>query len=986
MDLRETVGALLSTFVEELSHHPIVSPYLKVSEDSPVQPYLHQYEVVARLSLRRPVRALIGDEIGLGKTVTAIALAKHLERIGRVKRTLIIVPRVLVSQWRKELLRMGIPSSRVKHIENYTLDFLKSINFPEGYYIASMDFLKREERIGEIVSVPWDLVIIDEVHKFGYKTKRFWQIGKMLVEGRPERNVLFLSATPHRGDPKDYILRLRLLDPYLTEGWRSLNIRQFYEATHGSLLFRRTKEDINRIYEERQIFLPAKFYAAVIKARDDEAEFVRNLVTFLRSKLVEFAYERHLISEKVIPLLVILIFKRATSSPYAAWTTLERILIKRVETEALPSKELIDTVRSFLDVGIEDYEYDRDPEEVFNEFLDRTASLLRPEDIEQIRMLRDAAKSVMEKGDSKLNALTSLLEDVMAEEGKKVIVFTEYKDTADYLINYLTQKRHPEWVGAIRRLTSEETLDEDKFRRIKEDFERNPAVRILVATDVVAEGVNLQVANILINYEIPWSLIKLEQRVGRVWRLGQTRDVEAYTLFMSNVADMAALRSMYGKLINLKRALGRTRPIIGQEVVYYAEAEDLAKIPLQVAMVERAKRKKFLKVTEGRLIQTYIKGDEAGLENLVTSIIAARNELEREIESKGVLYRPRAKKDVEQAIKPLGFKSLLELLSSLQEVLKAACRIFGYRVFEDGGSLRIARGAEMPITIKTIDQMFGILASKRHESPYNGLVAYGEKEGTVAIFPVSLTSRKDGLTIHKELIGASLEDGRILRGPQLLNTISQALSSCIGVTEFDHQNFDIPLILKVEVIEEFNRCTAEILSPIGIYANKLEGLGLRDADKTFLKASEVEVKIQRPICLIKFVRPPLSPYVGPSEELKKEIEEKAVKYVMEVEKLEGRTPVRVSEGEHYDIKSVEPATGIVRLIEVKGHGASEVFGELTEDEAKLAYEEGEAYWLYIVYDIESGKPKLLRFKDPFKTMNWEVFEKVEKRYRLWPKG
>jgi superfamily II DNA or RNA helicase len=984
MDLKRAVSSLLTTFVEELSHHPIVSPYLKVSEDFPVQPYLHQYEVVARLSLRSPVRVLIGDEIGLGKTVTAIALAKHLERIGRVKRTLIVVPRVLVSQWKKELLRMGIPASKVKHIENYTLDFLKSINFPEGYYIASMDFLKREVRIGEVVNVPWDLVIIDEVHKFGYKTKRFWRIGKMLVEGRPERNVLFLSATPHRGDPKDYILRLRLLDPYLTEGWKSLDTRQFYEVTHGSLLFRRTKEDINKIYEERQVFPPAKFYATVVKARDDEAEFVRNLVTFLRSKLVEFAYERRLISEKVIPLLVILIFKRATSSPYAAWTTLERLLIKRAEPEF--PKELIDSVKGFLGVGFEDYEYGKDPEEVFNEFLDRASSLLEPRDVEQIRMLRDAAKSVMERGDSKLNALTSLLEDVMAEGGTKVVVFTEYKDTADYLINYLREKRHPEWGRAIRRLTSEETSDESRFRKIKEEFEMDPTVRILIATDVVAEGVNLQVANILINYEIPWSLIKLEQRVGRVWRLGQTRDVEAYTFFMSNVADMAALRSMYGKLINLKRALGHTRPIIGQDVVYYAEAEDLAKIPPQVAIVEKAKRKKFLKVTEGRLIQTYIRGDEAGLENLVASIIAARNELEREVGSKGILYRPKSKREVEQAIKPLGFKSPSEFLSSLQEVVKAACRIFEYRVLEGDGSLRIVRGAEMPITVKTIDQMFGILASKSYESPYRGVVAYGEKEGTVVIFPVDLTSRRDGLTIYRELVGASLEDGRVLRGTDMLNVISQALSSCIGVTEFNPQSFDIPLMLKVEVIEEFNRCVAETLSPVSIYANKLEGLGLRDADKTLLKASEVEVKIQKPICLIRFVKPPLSPHVSLPEDLKKEVEEKAVQYVMEVERLEGRIPMRVPEQEHYDVKSVEPATGIVRLIEVKGHSGSEVYGELTGPEADFAREKGEDYWLYIVYDIGGGRPKLLRFRDPFKTMNWKIFEKVEKRYMLWPKG
>lgn len=982
MDLKGVISGLLSTIMNELSYHPTVSPYLKISKDLPIQPYLHQHEVVARLSLRSPIRVLIGDEIGLGKTVTALAVAKYLERVGRVKRVLIVVPRVLVPQWRKELSRMGIPASKVRQIEKYTLDFLKSIDFPEGYYIASMDFLKREERIGEVVNVQWDLIIIDEAHKFGYKTKRFWQIGKMLVEVKPERDVLFLSATPHRGDPKDYILRLRLLDPYLTE-WRSLDTRQFYEATHGSILYRRTKEDVNRVYEGRQVFPPVKFYATVIQARGDEAEFVSKLVAFLRTKLVEFAYERRLISEKVIPLLVILIFKRASSSPYAAWTTLERLLIRRAEPEF--PKELIDSVRSFLGVGVEDYEYERDPEEVFSEFLDRAASLLTPEDVEQIKMLRDAAKSIMDKGDTKLNALISLLEDVMAEEKTKLIIFTEYKDTADYLIKYLTEKRHPDWKNAIRRLTSEETLDENLYRRIKDAFEKDPDVRILIATDVVAEGVNLQVANILINYEIPWSLIKLEQRIGRVWRLGQTKEVEVYTLFMSNEADTAALRSMYGKLLNLKRALGRTRPVIGQEVVYYADAEEIAKIPPHIAVVEKARRKKFLKVTEGKSILTYIREGEAGLENLIASIIAARNELVREVESKGILYKPKTKEDVEKSINPLGFKNPTEILNNLKEVVKGGSKIFGYRVLEEGGNvLKVIRGKEMPIAVETIDDVFGILSHQGFGSTHHAIVAYGEKNGTVALFPVELINRRDGKTVYRELVGTHIENKQVLRGPTLLNTISQALSSCIGVTEFEPQNFDVPFILMAKVVDEFKRVAAEILSPLSIYTGKLEGLGLRDADKTFLKTSDVEVRIQKPICLIKIAKPPPTPIVNPPEDVKREIEERAVQFVIEVERMEGRNPKRVPETEHYDIESVE-AIGAVRLIEVKGHSGSEIFGELTEYEAKLAREKGEIYWLYIVYDIGSGNPKLLRFRDPFRTMNWEIFERVERRYILRPR-
>jgi SNF2 family DNA or RNA helicase len=500
MELKEAVITLLTNVLNQYIYHPLFSPYLRTSNENPPRHYLHQCETLARLALRKPIRVLIGDEIGLGKTITAIAIAKYLENTGRARKTLIVVPRVLVLQWRKELVRMGIPASKIRHLERDNIEFYKMMGYPEGYYIVSMDPLKREEKISRIVDVEWDLIIVDEVHKFGYKTQRFWKIGKMLIEGRPARNVIFLSATPHRGDPRDYILRLKLLDPFLVEDWKNLDRRLFYEVTHGAILFRRTKEDANNIYEDERIFTDAKFYAGLVVGREDEKEFVKELVAFLRTKLVEFAYERGIISEKIIPLLVILIFKRATSSPYSAWTMLQRLLIRRVEPD-FPN-ELIANVESFLGVGYEDVEIERDPEEVFNEFLDRASSLLSQTDIEKIRELRDAARSIMEKGDTKLTATISLLEDIMTRSDSKVIIFTEYKDTLDYIIDNLKRK-HPEWEDSLLSLSSVETRDEKLFNKVRQAFEKDPKARILVATDVIAEGVNLQVANIVINYEIP---------------------------------------------------------------------------------------------------------------------------------------------------------------------------------------------------------------------------------------------------------------------------------------------------------------------------------------------------------------------------------------------------------------------------------------------------------------------------------------------------
>ena len=981
MELREAVQSFLTTVLEEFSYHPYIAPYLNVSRDDPPRHYIHQWEILARLSLRRPIRVLIGDEIGLGKTVTALTVSKYLEKIGRASRILVIVPRVLVGQWRKELLRIGVPEPKIKHLEREEFSFYRKQGYPKGYYIASMDLLKRQEHIIQVEDVPWDLVIIDEAHKLGYKTGRFWRLGKRLVEAVPNRDILFLSATPHRGDPKDYLSRLQVLDPYLTRGWQALDRRPFYEMTHGSLLFRRTKEDVNKVYEEKEVFKPARFYAGVVKAREDEVEFIKKLVSFLRTKLIDFS-DMGLISSRIIPLLTILIFKRATSSPYAAMTTLERLIYRRAAPEL--DAKLIDEVGSFLETGYEDYEYpDKDPEEVFNEFIDATSHLLSERDIQEISVLRDMAKSIIEKGDSKLNSLLSLLEDMMEESDSKIIVFTEYKDTLNYIVENL-KKRHLEWSKNFLRLCSEETRDPRIFAEIRNSFERDPRSRMLIATDVIAEGVNLQVAHILVNYEVPWSLIKLEQRIGRVWRLGQKKEVEAYTLFMNNVADSAALNSMYEKLLNLKRAALSPRPVTGQEVLLYAEAEDLGKIPPSVALVERKGKKSFRKVTEGTSILTYLRDSEEGLSRLIASIIAARQELEREQANKGILNKPKTKEEVEDTIKLLGFKDPSTLIESMKKLVTSSSNILGFEVSDEGEALKVLKGSQMPTILSTLDDFSALMIQPFKEKAPICLVAYGE--GVVLLVPVEIRERRTGCTLYRELVGVEPIQCEILRGAKLLDSISQAISNCLGCVEAPLQYKEVPFSLLPEITDVMRKTDSRLLEPISFYQSGLSNLRLREAYSNWIGTADLEVTPLDPIGFIRYVKQPKGEAEAPSEELKKEVEEKAIELVIGLEQRQGRIVEKVSIDEHYDLKSTHPSTGDVRIIEVKGHSGPEVFGDLSEKEFELAEKESPRYWLYIVYNLGSKNPDYISFQDPLKTMNWEIFEVVEKRrkYRLRP--
>ncbi|MCW4008813.1 MAG: helicase-related protein, partial [Candidatus Bathyarchaeota archaeon] len=748
MDLKSSIETFLSMLLDEYARNPLIAPYARTS-DKPPSHFVHQHEVAARLASRNPVRALIGDEIGLGKTVTAIAVAKFLEANNRASRILIIVPRVLLHQWRRELARMGIAENRIKILERHSLPLLQRQNYPSAYYLASMDLLKRPERLVQVENAPWDLIIVDEAHKLGLNTLRFTNLGEKLITSHPERHVLLLSATPHRGDPRDYLERLRLVDPHLEDA-RKLNTRLFYELTHDAVLFRRTKEDVNTLYEGRQVFPPADFYACLIKATQAEAELVWETVKFLRGKLLELAVEKYAMQKTIIPLLTVLVFKRAASSPYAAYTTMQRMLAKRAGAAPDRIKQLVEDVKGFIGVDYDDYSVDADPDEAFNAFLEEASIILTEQDTQTISKLRDKAKSIMEAGDSKLSALTSLLENVLNEHAAKAIVFTEYKDTLDYIYTHLVDKTHPEWKRRVLRLSSAETGDPEKFKRIRERFENDPEARLLLATDVVAEGVNLQVAHVIVNYEIPWSLVKLEQRIGRVWRLGQQKRVEAYTLFMDNVADKAALEYMYQKLISLRDAALKPRPVTGQQILLYAGAEEITHAPAPVAVAEEKGKLKFKKVTEAKAILEYIKNDAAGLERLAASIIAAKQAVEREATSKGILHAPKNRENVEQALKACGFQTPSEITAAFTRLLKSAQELLGYQVQEENGTVKVADATGMPYKLNTINGYYGYLHRSTDRTSLT-FAAYSVRSDTLAITTAKIEDARS--ILYTEPIG-----------------------------------------------------------------------------------------------------------------------------------------------------------------------------------------------------------------------------------------
>lgn len=996
---------LLAGVLEGYRFHPffrILGINLERRVDPPVLPFSHQSELLFRLSFRRPVRLLVGDEIGLGKTIEAILAADLIGRRDGAERILLLAPRILVEQWRSELKRFGV---RARVLTRRSLASLRVHGFRPGWYIASIDLVKREEHKSTITSVDWDLVIVDEAHRVGMSgsSGRSGTLRYRLVEelaSNPARNVILLSATPHRGDVKDYISRLRLVDPYLVDDYRRLDTETFYRLTLNSIVIRRTKMDVNEVYEERDVFKQARFVARVIGATREEVEFNERLYSFLRNSLLKY-YEYTGDEPKPLPLLLTLVAKRASSSPYAAVRTLESMLYKRslvVSGRASTLKEaerLMDeassVVESFLGAGFDDYSWSddtaspKDPDEQLNELARKLGVLLDDEEISALRELISIARRISESGDSRLRGVISLISEHLAR-GDKIVVFTEYKDTAKYLYNKLIAGI-PGLARATALVTSEGVELPGWRRRERPSIEdlkswlRRGRIKLIVSTDVASEGLNLQVANIVVNYEPSWSPVKVEQRLGRVWRLGQEKEVVSYTLFLAIPTDRDVLDILYKKLLAWSRTISENRVSVGEEIVIdMLSGDETTTVPIEASKGKPA-------YSEYKAILAYISRGRSGLEEYVKSIIDALNSLRSHMEKAGLTRRAMAESTRRMLDSTLGGFRGERAEKTLRDLFLLAARHAGLEA-------RIDRGRIYAETFR-LENLYDY---------YSGLVSVLEETGSTGL-PLQVVSTApsrfrevhlyrvtvflEGAPIYSETVGLGVSDGgtSILKGVELLSSISEALSPDRVVSVVDE--YYIP----ENTVRGFKQQAA----------NKVARKVIRDATRdyvSYLRHTEnrrysMPHKHWYPRGLEKYSSE--ASYIGSIVYMHapdsrsgadlppiavKRVEEAAMRVAMEYERRAGRIPEDISMKEHYDIYSRDPRTGETRYIEVKGRSGLDLEVELTEAEFEFAKKRGKDYWLYIVYGIDTGSPRLLAVRDPVRNMRW--YEIGVKRYRLSP--
>ena len=974
------VAGLLYDIISK--HNPVLRFYQhSASRPAPVEPFLHQVEILARCMLRSRVRILVGDEIGLGKTITAIAVGRYLEDVGLAKRILVLVPRILVQKWEAEIEYWVDQGVHV--VEGWNVDEYKDKGFPEGWYIVSMDLFARNEEVRRaLLEVNWDLVIVDEAHRLSPSARQRWKhIGEELIAKHPERHVILLTATPHKGFPHDYIAKLRIIDPLLTSNTKDLDKAEFYRQVWNVLVFRRMKGDVNNVYERKEIFKPARLIAVLIRPSDFEAEFYRKVELVLLNILKKSEREKR--AWGLAKLLAVLLAKRAFSSPVAAYGTLSYIVAKRAELlrrgatigEAEErAKELSKRVVRHLagDYGEEGEESGlEDVASVINEFLSYASMLLDESAVMELKELEELSRRIQEGRDSKLSKLVELVR-YHHSEGSKVVVFTEYADTAYYIAAKLKEVLG----GKVAVLTGREAQDRSRMKDIEDGFLREDRYKVLVSTDVLSEGLDLQVANVLVNYDLPWTPLKLEQRMGRVWRLGQERECYIY-LFVVGSSDRATGASrvvsvLYAKLLNMARALGRVNPILGEDVEVYDKNLSEEERERAIIITGRGFRRGRRAFSESEIILGSLNDREFA--RFAERYIKAVRSIAERIRASDA--DPQPSNDIVTSLAlTVGFSSreeLRELLLSLARSLAEARGVL--RAL--GGGKEMVEGAfyQKPLQDMSVGELIDVVSKLRGQltTPIK-IVMGGDVEQKVYMFKVKVFL--DGIERFVDVLGVSENTLKVMSVVEILKLLLPAFKRFHFVSRADDSELNNVKAWATSVLREhlWGTVIFKDLEGVKRYVETLAKRGLRGGGRIEQPQIEVEplgvIEVYKPGDVIRRVPDQyLERLVGVYDREKAEVERQAIE-ILKSKLSDEFNILDVHElGWYYDLMMVgrKSKLGEQRLVEVKSWKHMDPLVILTDNEkwfGENCEKMGFNYWLYTV-DMRRGQPVIKGYRNP----------------------
>jgi superfamily II DNA or RNA helicase len=547
----------------------LFDPMLAV-HTSLVRPLPHQITAVySDMLTRQPLRFLLADDPGAGKTIMAGLLIKELMARGDLKRCMIVSPGVLVEQWQDELAEKFKLDFRILTNEDVYASRTGNPFEDNHLLIVRLDKLSRNEELQDkLVGTDWDLIVVDEAHKlsasyFGGEVKKTlrYKLGEKL--SAVARQFLLLTATPHNGKEADFQLFLGLLDGDRFEG----KFREGVHVTNTQDLMRRMVKEELVTFEGTPLFPERRAYPLTYTLSDDEDTLYKRVTAYVRE---EFNRADNLDGQRkgTVGFALTSLQRRLASSPEAIYQSLRRRrerLVRRLNEEVLnPARfEHADT-KVLAPDDLDDYDEatETEQEEVEATILDEatareTAEELRAE-IQTLTELEVMADKVRRGNlDAKWRELSSLLQgqaEMFDAHGhrRKLVIFSEHRDTQRYLAEKIRGLLgRPEQV-----VTIDGSMAREERKLSQERFTQDKDVLVLIATDAAGEGINLQRAHLMVNYDLPWNPNRLEQRFGRIHRIGQTEVCHLWNLIAKNTREGEVFEKLFTKLEEQRKALG----------------------------------------------------------------------------------------------------------------------------------------------------------------------------------------------------------------------------------------------------------------------------------------------------------------------------------------------------------------------------------------------------------------------------------------------
>lgn len=521
------------------------------SLSSGIIPLPHQLHVLNRAMETNNIRYILADEVGLGKTIEAGMIIKELKTRGLIQRILVVCPTGLVTQWASEMQEKFHERFQVILPSDY--DTIKRLTDSEDVYgqydqvISPMDSIKplekragwtdekvekyNEERIYSIINSGWDLIIIDEAHRVAGSTGEVarYKLGYLLSQASPY--LLLLSATPHNGKTEPFLRLVRLLDAEAFPNAKSIVKEQV-----APYLIRTEKREA--IDNNGNLLFKNRITHLVTLQWDERHSLQRELYQMV-SSYVSKTYNKALRNKKknmCLIFLLIIMQRMVTSSTAAVKQSLERRLqVLKTQSTRLGSL----TEEDLEDLNIEDG---------VEEALEAMSLDMEEEIAELERIIAVAKQAEFQHPDVKVEKLTDTLDLLLSEDrNQKVIIFTEFVATQLYLRDLLVNRGY-----SVTILNGSMSVEErDAALR-----EFRTKTSVFISTDAGGEGLNLQFANIIINYDLPWNPMKIEQRCGRADRIGQTRDVHIYNFIVTDTVENRVREVLEEKLSVILEEMG----------------------------------------------------------------------------------------------------------------------------------------------------------------------------------------------------------------------------------------------------------------------------------------------------------------------------------------------------------------------------------------------------------------------------------------------